>query len=215
MVSGAAITQTSIDGFLSRLASADPTPGGGSAAAIMGAMGAALIAMVCRVTLARRGLDAEAAIALQALCDEAEGLRTVLTSMIAEDIAVFDALVLAYRLPKITEKDQAERSLAIQGRLRDASEVPLRCARACADVIRLAQKSIELGSPAVISDAGVAALAAFAALRSAALNVYINVPSLRDRAFAAAALTEIERLTDSAGQINEAVAADVRRRVAG
>jgi len=215
MVPSAVITQTSVEEFLGRLASADPTPGGGSAAAIMGAMGAALIAMVCRVTLAKKALDSAAANSLSTLCDEADTLRTALTSLVAEDVAVFDALVLAYRLPKVSDQDKAERSDAIQARLRDATEAPLRCARACAEVVHLAHKSTEVGSPVVISDAGVAALAALAALRSAALNVYINVPSLRDRAFATAALTEIERLTDSSGRISEAVIAKVRRQVAG
>ena len=207
MAHGAIITQTSVDDFLSRLASADATPGGGSAAAIMGAMGAALVAMVCRVTLARQGVDAMATSSLQALGDQADRLRTALISLVAEDVAVFDALILAYRLPKVTEQDQAGRSEAIQARLRDATEVPLRCARACAEVIHLAKQSAEAGSAVVISDAGAAALAAYAALRSAALNVYINVPSLRDKAYATAALAEIEELTDSCGRMNEAVMA--------
>jgi methenyltetrahydrofolate cyclohydrolase len=215
MVASAAITQTSVNDFLGRLASADPTPGGGSGAAIMGAMGAALIAMVCRVTLAKKGLDATVANSLHALCDEAERLRTALTLLVAEDVAVFDALLLAYRLPKVTEQDKADRSGAIQGRLHDATEVPLRCARACAEVVHLALRSTGVGSPVVISDAGVAALAAHAALRSAALNVYVNVPSLRDRAFATAALAEIEQLTESSGRISEAVVVGVRRKMAG
>jgi formiminotetrahydrofolate cyclodeaminase len=205
MAHSAVITQTSVDDFLSRLASADPTPGGGSAAAIMGAMGAALVAMVCRITLAKKGVDATATNTLQALCDQADRLRTALTSLIAEDIAAFDALVLAYRLPRVSEQHRAARSEVIQAKLRDATEVPLRCARACAEVIHLAGRSAEVGSPAVISDAGAAGLAAYAALRSAALNVYINVPTLRDRAYATAALTEINALTESCGRMNEAL----------
>ena len=169
MVHGAVITQASIDDFLSRLASADATPGGGSAAAIMGAMGAALVAMVCRVSLAKKRVDAKAADSLQALCDQADRLRTALTSLVAEDVAVFDALILAYRLPKVTEPDKAQRSEAIQARLRDATEVPIRCARACAEVIHLAERSAELGSAVVTSDAGAAGLAAYAARRCAAL----------------------------------------------
>ena len=215
MARSAVITQTSVDDFLTRLASAEPTPGGGSAAAIMAAMGAALIAMVCRVTLAKKGVNAEVANSLHALCDQADGLRTTLTSLVTEDVAVFDALVLAYRLPKATEQDKTERAAAIQTRLRDATEVPLRCARACAEVISLAERSAELGSAAVVSDAGAAALAAYAALRSAALNVYINAPSLRDGSYATAALTEIEALTESCGRRIEAVVGEVRRRVAG
>lgn len=215
MTEFAVITSASVEAFLDRLASADPTPGGGSAAAIMGAMGAALIAMVCRVSLGKKGVDANAEQALTSLCEESDRLRSALTAMVAEDVAVFEALMLAYRLPKATEQDRAGRSAEIQRRLRVATEVPLNCARASAEVIHLARRAAELGSTSVVSDAGVGSLAAYAALRSAALNVHINVPNLHDKIFAAAALNEIETLSESCGLTDKAVYAVVRSRVAG
>lgn len=187
------ITQSSIDKFLERLASADPTPGGGSAAAIMGAMGAALVSMVCSVSIGKKGHEAVQA-ELQALRARSEVLRLRLTAMVAEDVAAFGSLMAAYKLPKASELDKARRAEAIQAGLRLATEVPLDCARVCADVIGLARRVGEHGYRGVISDAGAGAVTAFAAARSAALNVYINAPALKDRDFAHASVAELEKL---------------------
>src|ERR1700716_1760543 len=99
MNAGQMITQSSVEQFLDDLASSAPTPGGGSAAAIMGAMGAALISMVCNVTLGKKGHEAVQA-EMKMVRDESEKLRAALTSMVADDIAAFDGLMSAYRLPK-------------------------------------------------------------------------------------------------------------------
>ena len=185
------ITETSIDEFLARLASKDPTPGGGSAAAIMGAMGAALISMVCNVSFGKKGYEA-AEPELREVCAQSEALRSRLTGMVAGDISAFGELMAAYKLPKDTDEEKQRRSLAIQASLKRATEVPLACARDCAEVIRLSRRAAEHGYLGVISDAGVGVSAAYAAARSAALNVYINVPSLKDRAFAERALAELD-----------------------
>jgi formiminotetrahydrofolate cyclodeaminase len=187
------IVQDSVEVFLERLASADATPGGGSAAAVMGAMGAALAAMVCRLTVGKADYQAVQAEMQQALI-EADALRQRLAAMVAEDVAAFDALMGAYRLPKAGDAEKAARSAAIQAGLQGATEAPLQCARACADVVRLCARVAQHGNLNVISDAGVGVLAAAAALRSAALNVYINAPSIKDRAFAEARLAEVEAL---------------------
>jgi formiminotetrahydrofolate cyclodeaminase len=168
--------------FLDELASAAPTPGGGSAAAVMGAMGAALVSMVCNLTIGKKDYaDVEAAMR-QAL-SEAEALRQRLTEMIVADVQAFDALMAAYKLPRATDQDKLVRGRAIQDALKLATEVPLACAGACAEVIELSRRVASIGNRGVISDAGVASLAAHAALRSAALNVYINVPSIKDTEF--------------------------------
>jgi formiminotetrahydrofolate cyclodeaminase len=206
------ITQTTLDKFLDTLASGAPTPGGGSAAAVIGAMGAALISMVCNVTLGKKGLEAAAA-EMRAVCGESEGLRLRLTAMIAEDIAAFDSLMNAYRLPKASDADRALRSAAIQKSLVGATNTPLECARACAQVIGISRRAAEAGYAGVISDAGVGVLAAQTALRSAALNVQINAPLLEDRGFAAAAIAELEQLLESGGRESEAVFALVRTRL--
>ena len=206
------ITESSVDKFLDDLASGAPTPGGGSAAAIMGAMGAALISMVCNVTVGKKGLEAVEP-EMKSLREQSEKLRARLAAMVAEDIAAFDGLMAAYRLPKLSETDKVRRTEAIQTSLRAATETPLDCARACSEVIDLAQRAGEAGYPGVISDAGVGVLAAYAALRSAALNVYINAPSLKDREFARQATSEVADLLEAGARRSEAVYALVRGRV--
>ena len=204
-----AITDRSIEDFLDRLAGKDPTPGGGSAAAIMGAMGAALVSMVCNVTYGKKGYDSVEP-ELREVCALAETLRERLTGMVAEDVAAFGELMAAYKLPKDTEEQKTQRSHAIQASLKRATEVPLACARDCAEVIRLSRRAGELGYLGVISDAGVGVSAAYAAARSAALNVYINAPSLKDRAFAERALAELDGIMTSCTAESEAVYALVR-----
>jgi formiminotetrahydrofolate cyclodeaminase len=206
------ITQQTVAAFLDELASGAPTPGGGSAAAIMGAMGAALISMVCNVTLGKKGQEAVAA-EMKEVREESETLRAALTSMVADDIAAFDGLMSAYRLPKATDDEKSARAEAIQVSLHAATETPLACARACARVIALANRAGENGYTGVVSDAGVGVLAANTALRSAALNVLVNVPSLKDRSFAAAAAAEIKQLLDDCARESERVFDLVRSRL--
>ncbi len=206
------ITQQPLETFLNELASAAPTPGGGSAAAIIGAMGAALLSMVSNVTIGKKGLEAVAT-DMKAVRDESEMLRARLTAMIAEDIAAFDGLMAAYRLPNTTEEEKSRRAAAIQSNLRAATEIPLACARACAQVVILSRRAAEHGYSGVISDAGVGVLAANSALRSAALNVYINTPALKDRGYATAATAEVEKLLDDCARESEAVFELVRNRL--
>src|SRR5258706_14746590 len=117
-----------VDDFLEQLASSAPTPGGGSAAAIMGAMGAALVSMVCNVTIGKKGQE-HAVAELLAVRAESETLRARLTAMVGEDIAAFDNLMAAYKLPKTGDEDKAHRSAAIQAGLRRAPRAAPRRAR--------------------------------------------------------------------------------------
>jgi methenyltetrahydrofolate cyclohydrolase len=203
------ITDSSIEKFLDDLASGNPTPGGGSAAAIMGAMGAALVSMVCNVTIGKKGYEAVEP-EMKAVRDESERVRRRLTAMVAEDIAAFDSIMAAYKLPKATDDEKTRRAEAIQAGLRRATETPLDCARVCAEVIALSRRASEHGYLNVISDGGVGVLAGFTALRSAALNVYINAPALKDRAFAEAAVAELEKLLEACAAETEAVYKIVR-----
>lgn len=171
-----------IQQFLDELASKASTPGGGSAAAIMGAMAAALGSMVGNFTVGKKGyedVDAE----MRELLEQCEQLRDQLTGMIKADIDVFNQVMGAYGMPRDSDEQKAERSQAIQAALKEATEVPLACAKAAAQVIELCKPLAEKGNKNVISDAGVAVLAAEAALRSAALNVYINIGGIKDDDF--------------------------------
>jgi formiminotetrahydrofolate cyclodeaminase len=198
------IKDKSIAVFLDELASKQPTPGGGSAAAVMGGQAAALVSMVCNLTIGKPKY-AEVETELQALLAEAEVLRETLTGMIKADVDVFNQLMACYGLPKTSEEEKAHRSALIQLALRDATEVPLQCAKACAKAITLSRIAAEKGNLGVISDAGVAVMAAYAGLKSAALNVYINAGSLKDRAFAESKLAELQSIVQGADAESEQV----------
>jgi formiminotetrahydrofolate cyclodeaminase len=196
------IKQSAIDKFLDELASQKATPGGGSAAAIIGAMAAALVAMVCNLTIGKKKYaDVEGE--MRDLLVKAEALRHKLTGMIEDDVKAFDAVMAAYGMAKETDTDKAAREKAIQAALKWATEVPLRCCHAAREVIDLAAIASEKGNLNVISDAGVAVLAAYAALRSAALNVFTNAKIITDKAFAEAKVKELEKLLAGAEAATE------------
>ncbi|MFK8068801.1 MAG: methenyltetrahydrofolate cyclohydrolase [Gammaproteobacteria bacterium] len=191
------VKNQSIQEFLDQLASSAPTPGGGGAAALLGATGAALTSMVCNLTIGKEKYkDVEEE--MKNTLGEAEDLRARLTDMIAADVEVFDKLMGSYGLPKETDDEKAARSEAIQVALREATDVPLECARACADVIAVSRSAAEKGNTNVISDAGVSVMAAYGALKSAALNVYINAGSIKDKDFADKRLADLEKLLANA-----------------
>jgi methenyltetrahydrofolate cyclohydrolase len=198
------IKDQSIQVFLDELASKASTPGGGSAAAIMGAMGAALVSMVCNLTIGKKNYT-EVEEDLKAVLSQTEGLRERFTAMIQADVDVFDQVMSAYALPKEAEQEKAKRSEAIQLTLKTATEVPLECVRVCAEVIKLSRIVAEKGNLNMISDAGVAVLAAYAALRSAALNVYINAKNIKDRAFAEDRLSRLEGILAGADVSTEEI----------
>jgi len=187
------IKDKSIEVFLEELASKQATPGGGSAAAVMGAQSAALTSMVCNLTIGKpKYIEVEED--MQALLKQSEALRVLLTDMIKADVDVFDKLMACYGLPKNSDEEKVARSTQIQAVLKEATIVPLECAKACAKAIQLSRIAAEKGNLGVISDAGVAAMAGYGALKSAALNVYINTGTLKDRDFADAKLQELNAL---------------------
>ena len=197
------LKDTSIELFLDDLASRKPTPSGGSAAAVMGAMGAALVSMVCNLTIGRtqyRDFEEE----LKSVLTKAEELRRDLIKMIEEDMQAFDAVMRAYRMPRLTKDETATRAQVIQTALKTATLVPMRCCRACREVIILGRVVGDKGNRNVVSDAGVATVAAYAALRSAALNVFTNAKVITDRIFAEKQLVELEQLLSEADTATEA-----------
>jgi formiminotetrahydrofolate cyclodeaminase len=202
--------EQSVQTFLDDLASKSPTPGGGGAAALMGATGAALISMVCNLTIGKKNYEAVDA-DLRAVLEQVERLRGDLTAMIQADIDVFNLVMGAYGLPKDTDAEKAARSARIQEAMKQATDVPLACARLCLEVIALSREAAEKGNRNVVSDAGVGVMAAYAGLKSAALNVYVNAGSIKDREFADARLAEIESLVKEA----ERLTGDAYRLTAG
>lgn len=189
------ILDVGVSAFLDRLASSASTPGGGSAAALGGAMGAALISMVCNLTIGKSRY-AEAEQEMREVRDRAETIRQELQGLVDEDIQVFNRLLAAYKLPRVTDADVAIRRDAIQAALHRATEVPLRTARSAAAIIPLCLPVAERGNQTAVSDAGVAAFFAHSAVRSALLNVEINLQLLEDRIYIRQVRAEVTRLTD-------------------
>jgi formiminotetrahydrofolate cyclodeaminase len=197
------VKDISIELFLDDLASRKPTPGGGSAAAVMGAMGAALVSMVCNLTIGRtqyRDFEEK----LKSVLTKAEELRRDLIKMIEEDVQAFDSVMRAYHMPRSTKDETVTRAQVIQTALKAATLVPMRCCRACREVIILGRVVGDKGNHSVVSDAGVAAVAAYAALRSAALNVFTNAKVITDRIFVEEQLVELEQLLSEAATATEA-----------
>ncbi|MEX2525696.1 MAG: methenyltetrahydrofolate cyclohydrolase [Gammaproteobacteria bacterium] len=198
------IKDDSVQKFLDDLAGKASTPGGGSAAAIMGAMGAALASMVANFTVGKKNYEAVQG-DMEKLLANTETLRARLTDMINADVEVFNKVMAAYGLPKESEEEKSERAAAIQTALKEATDVPLECAKLCAEVIRLTEPMAEKGNTNVISDAGVAVLAAYAALRSAALNVYINIGNIKDEEFVKDRSQQLEEALEGMDKLTEEV----------
>lgn len=198
------IKDKSIKFFLDELASMAPTPGGGSAAALMGAQAAALVSMVCNLTIGKPKYIAVEE-DMKVLLMRSEALRSELLAMIKADVDVFNKLMASYGLAKETDTEKVARSAQIQIALKEATLVPLACAKACSGILLLSKEAAEKGNVNVVSDAGVAVMSAYAGLKSAALNVYINAGSLKDKEFAAEQLENLELVLQGADVSTEEI----------
>ena len=174
----------SITEFLAELKSDSAAPGGGSAAALAGAIGAALGIMVGNLTVSSAKYEAVHDESRKLTLD-LEKCLTALEKYIDEDTEAFNKVVKAYKLPKVTEKEKLERSNAIQETLKVASNLPLMVARTCLEVLELAGKMLSIGNTNAASDAAVAGRIAEAAMWSAIYNVRINLGSIKDTDFVA------------------------------
>jgi formiminotetrahydrofolate cyclodeaminase len=207
------LTALPLTDFVARLASGAPAPGGGSASALAGAMAAALVAMVARLTIGRPAYAAEEGQAREILAD-AERLHAELLSLVQRDADAYTALVEARRLPKEALERDA-RAAAIEMAGTTATEVPLETARLAAETLKLAVRMAPIGNRNTVSDAGVAALLAAASARGAALNVRINLPGLApDAPLRTAAANELDQLEADLGRAAAEALADVAARMA-
>ena len=201
-----AYAEWSIQAYLDKVASADPEPGGGSVAALTGALGAGLVTMVTGLTLGK-----EKFAAVQGDMDEikakAEKLRADLTGFITADAEAYAKVASAMKMPRDTEEQKKERAALLQAALKGAATVPLNIAEAAAAVARLSSPAAEKGNPNAVSDAGVAVLLAEAAAQSAALNVKINLAWIEDDVFKKDAWARIEAALSETAGLREAVLA--------
>jgi len=168
--------------YVEALASGQPTPGGGSAAALVGALGAALNSMVANFTVGREKYAAVEE-EVRALLAESERLRAELQRLTQADTEAYGGVSAASKLPKNTEEEKAARAAAIEEALKSAAAAPLAATRCSHAVLKVAAALVDKGNPNLITDVGVAAKFALAALECAVLNVEINLVSLKDQAY--------------------------------
>jgi formiminotetrahydrofolate cyclodeaminase len=197
--------------LIERMATGDPTPGGGSAAALAGAMGAGLMRMVVALTVGRPAA-ANHETELSEIAIAAATLQSELLNLVELDSVAYDGVISARRLPRQTEIERHARTVQIAAATREATRAPLQTARIAGEVLSLGERLAPIGSRSAISDVGVGALLASAALRGAVLNVEINLPSLEaDDPLRAEAVAQLRRLVDGLDDRERAL----REQVAG
>lgn len=207
------LTDLPVHDLLERLGSSDPVPGGGSAAALAGAMGAALVAMVAELTIGRPDYAEHEAV-IRHLRFDALDRRAQLLDLAEQDAAAYDTVVRARRMPKTSEAEREVRANALRQAMVAAAAVPLRAAVVAAEVLDLAQRIAPIGNRNAVSDAGVAALLAAAAIRGALLNVRINLPYLAaDDELRSSAPAELARLESLAASGERMTLAAVNERL--
>jgi formiminotetrahydrofolate cyclodeaminase len=207
------LTDLTVRELTDRLASREPIPGGGSASALAGAMGAALVAMVAELTIGRPD-SVEHEGAVRELRTAGQQRCTELLELAELDAAAYQAVVTARRLPKDSEADREARTVALSSAMVDAARVPLQTATVAAEVLDLAQRIAPIGNRNAVSDAGVAAQLSVAALRGALLNVQINLPYLPDdHPLRHSAPAEVARLESLAQARSDAAMAAVEARM--
>jgi formiminotetrahydrofolate cyclodeaminase len=193
-----------VTNFLDELASNAPAPGGGSVASLGGALGAALVSMVCNLTLGKKGYE-DVEDDIQDLLARSEALRAELTGLLEADVAAYTGYSQAAKMPRGTDEEKAERAKVMQAALKTATDVPLQIAEAAAKVMYLCMPAAERGNKWAVSDAGVAVLMAEAALRSAALNVLINLGSIKDEEFVAEKRAHLDSLLEGKGAMRDQI----------
>jgi len=206
--------EKSVGEFLDALASNDPIPGGGSAAALAGASAAALVSMVCNLTIGKRGYE-RVQEAVATLLRQSEALRGQLERLSEDDAKVYGRVMAAYRQQHETAEQEQAREVALQAALKDAAGVPLTIAGRCAQVIDLALPAAEMGNQWAVSDAGAGVLLAEASMRAALLNVYINLSGIKDERYAQRTLERIAAITSGKEETKERVLEIVQEKMGG
>jgi formiminotetrahydrofolate cyclodeaminase len=203
-----------LDTYLDALASGAPAPGGGSAAALVGALGAALNSMVANFTVGREKFAAVEADA-QRLLARSEQLRAALERLTQADTQAYGAVAAAQKMPRESDEQKAARAAAVQAALKAAAEVPREAVRAAYGVLEVAAELVEKGNPNLITDVGVAAKFGLAALECAALNVEINLAYIKDEPYKRAVRDEMRPMLESGPEIAAKIWAKVIAKVRG
>ena len=210
------IGEVSVREFSEQLASKAPTPGGGSAAALAGALGAGLVSMVCNFTVGREKY-ADVEDEMQGVLRRSEELRGELERAVEDDVAAYGGYSEAQRMPRETDDERRAREAALDAALRASTVVPLEVAERCAELLELAVRAAELGNRFLISDAAVGAELAAGARSSAELNVRLNLGGIGDADFARGIQERLEAVRERVGgrELVERATAVVEERAGG
>jgi len=200
---GSSLLRASLQGFTDRLAERTPTPGGGSVAAYLAAVGAALTGMAFRFTSGEKYAAVEAEMASRV--EQLEGLRRRALDLVDRDSAAYDGVTAAYKLPKATDAERDARTEAIQAGLRAALEVPLETMRTARDTLAVAAEGAADINRNLASDCATGSWCLWSAAEAAALNVRTNAGSIRDEGYARERLAECEGILRDAHAAAESI----------
>ncbi len=200
--------------FMDKLASKSPEPGGGSVAALTGSLGAALVSMVSNLTLGKEKYK-DVQPQIDALLKESEKLRADMQDLIQKDTEAYGALSEVYKMPKTSDAEKAARTAKMQEALKKACQVPFEIGLKSLEVAKLAERAADIGNVAAVSDAGVAVLLAQACVQSAALNVKINVNSIKDDAFNRDTWTRMQQVMTQVAALEKSVMETTYKKMGG
>jgi formiminotetrahydrofolate cyclodeaminase len=198
------LTDMKLKTFLDELASNSPAPGGGSVAALSGALGAALSSMVCNLTIGKENYETVQT-DMKNVLKRSEQLRKELTMLIDKDTEAFNEVMKALKMPKDTDEQKEKRRQALQKGYKNAAQVPLETARICEKILEVAAIAAEKGNKNSLSDAAVSALMAHAGVEAAALNVKINLSSIKDTEFVQKISSELRELQQRTAEKTSAI----------
>ena len=204
--------ELSIRGFVAEMASGEPTPGGGSAAALAGALGASLCAMVARLTEGREKYR-DAWAKMSALCTRADDSAAKLLELMVLDSRAYESVMAAMKMPKGTDREKSERASAIQTALAEAALTPLKTLHAAARICVLVEEVLQHGNPNCLTDAGTAVWLTRAAAEGAYYNVRINLGGLKDEELKQRLARESQQAVDLVRKITERLAEEVSARL--
>ena len=208
--------ENSLKEYVANVASDNPTPGGGSVAALAGSLGGGLTSMVKNLTVGKKayeGLSEEIKSEILNNAKEIEELTEALNRLVDEDTSAFDEVMKAFGLPKETDEDKAARSIAIQEGYRIALEVPLRSAKKCLRLLELQEIFAEHGNVNAITDVGVGTLLAYTGLEGALFNVTINLGSIKDEAYKKEITAKVDSILSKGKELKEELLKVVYKRL--
>ena len=190
--------------FLDELASSSPAPGGGSVAALSGSLSAALSSMVCRLTIKKKKYE-DVRDEIRLILTKCELLRDRLTELIDEDTAAFNEVMDAFKMPKDNDEQREERKRRIQLALKNATHSPLKIVQLCYDLLNLNLVIAEKGNVSSITDTGVSTLLANTGIKSAALNVRINLSGVKEKEFIEKTEKELKEVEENAEELTNKI----------